>query len=322
MEQPPRLHGAALTDRLAAALAEAASGSAPDTIALMRVLIEAQDEAQARQRIEAAIASASAEPAARLSHLQALWQAHPDAWTTVRQVIDAIEHGHRGRTPDDTLRYLAECFDRLVDVSPEGSVALYSLGSPALLAAATNEIVARMGDWNLLGSDRDALDLGCGIGRFLQALAPRVRSITGLDISPRMVAEARTRCTGLSNVRVDFASGRDLALIHDASLDLVLAADVFPYLVQAGGDLAAAHIAEFARILRPGGAALVLNYSYRGSADADRQDCAAAAGTVGLDILRNGTSAFSLWDGVVFLMRKPARSLPNAFDMSDAMLLE
>lgn len=295
-----------MTDRLAAALVEAASGSAPDAVALMRVLIEAPNEAEARRLIEAAVASAPAGSAARLSRLQALWRAHPAAWATVRQVIDNIEHDHQGRTPDDTLRYFADRFDRLVTASPEGSVALYSLGSPALLAAVTSEIVARMAEWNLLGPDRDVLDLGCGIGRFLQSLAPRVGSVVGLDISARMVAEARARCRDLANVRIDVGSGRDLAPIGTASLDLVLGADVFPYLVQAGGGLAAAHIAEFARVLRPAGAALVLNYSYRGSPEEDRTEMRALAAASGFELERDGGAAFTLWDGAAFLLRKAA----------------
>jgi SAM-dependent methyltransferase len=297
-------------DALQAALAAATAEDSPDAIALMRILMEAPSSDAARDGLQwmadRCAAEGKAAASARLGRLQALWAHHPDAWRTVRAVAGTMSHERRHADPESTLRYLADTFDRLVDTSPEASVALYSLGSPELLAAATDEIVDRMDDWGLLGPDRDALDLGCGIGRFLQALAPRLRSVIGLDLSPRMVGEAEARCRGLPNVRVARGTGRDLAGISDATLDLVLAADVFPYLVQAGGNLPARHVAEFARVLRPGGAALILNYSYRGDQAADDRDIDGAASQSELRIERRGRADLQTWDGTTYLLRKPA----------------
>src|SRR3954454_6556387 len=52
-----------------------------------------------------------------------------------------------------------------------------------------------------------ALDLCCGPGPFVRALAARVKFAAGLDITPAMLARAReaTSCAGLSNVA--FACG-------------------------------------------------------------------------------------------------------------------
>ena len=296
------------------ALDAAAGGDSPDTIALMRVLMEAPDPDAARRalRDEAAGCAARGDTvsAARFERLQALWAAHPDAWHTVRAVVGTVSHARRDADPGATLGYLAETFDRLVDTSPEGSVALYSLGSPELLAAATAESVGWMDGLGLLGPDRDALDLGCGIGRFLVALAPRLHTITGLDISARMVAEANRRCSGCNNVALRQSSGRDLNPVADGSLDVVLAVDVFPYLVQASGGLPERHVMEFARVLRPGGTALILNYSYRGDPDADRRDLARLAADAGLTVLENGTSPFTTWDGLCFRLAKPDGGRP------------
>lgn len=297
-----------MTASLDAALAEAAAGGQPDTIALMRVLIEAATEEVARDGFERATALCASQEdkagAARLESLQHLWRAHPDAWRLVRSTIEKIEHHREDASPDETLHYWATIFDRLAVQSPEASVALYSLGSPDLLTAATDEIVARMDEWALLGPDRDAVDLGCGIGRFLLALAPRLRCIAGLDISARMVAEAARRCRDVPTICVEQATGRDLATVPDLSADLVLAADVFPYLVQAGGGLAAKHVAEFARVLRPGGSVLILNYAYSKNLDGQRRELADLASKVSLQIERNGSADFALWDGRTFLMRK------------------
>jgi SAM-dependent methyltransferase len=47
--------------------------------------------------------------------------------------------------------------------------------------------------WLKKAMDRDALDLGCGVGRWSLRMARRARSVTGVDLSPTMVREARRR---------------------------------------------------------------------------------------------------------------------------------
>ncbi len=195
-------------------------------------------------------------------------------------------------------------FDEAVALAPEAAVALYSLGSPEILERATAEIVARLREWRLLGVDIDALDIGCGIGRIERALALHVASITGIDLSPRMIAEARARCRGLGNVALACVDGSGLAAFAGRRFGLVLAVDAFPYLVAAGSGIAARHVADAAGLLEPGGALAILNYSYRGDLDADRADIARLAATHGFAVERDGTRDFSLWDGATFLLRR------------------
>ena len=47
-----------------------------------------------------------------------------------------------------------------------------------------------------------ALDFGCGVGRLLIPLAARCREVTGVDVSPSMLSEAKRNCVaaGVSNV--------------------------------------------------------------------------------------------------------------------------
>jgi SAM-dependent methyltransferase len=49
-----------------------------------------------------------------------------------------------------------------------------------------------------------ALDFGCGVGRLLLPLAARCREVTGVDVSPSMLSEARrnTDAVGATNVRL------------------------------------------------------------------------------------------------------------------------
>lgn len=205
---------------------------------------------------------------------------------------------------DNGVARIAAFFDRAVAHSPEASVALYSLGDPAILAQATAEIIGWLEAHALLRPDADVLDLGCGIGRVAAALAPRCRSVLGLDVSAGMVAEARRRNAALGNARFEQTAGRDLDALPGAAFDLVLAIDSFPYIVQAGHSLVDRHVEGAARVLRPGGALAVLNFSYRGDKAADRADAVALAGAHGLTLEQAGAAPFSVWDGTAFVLRR------------------
>lgn len=243
-------------------------------------------------------------------------QRHPSSsphWAAMARLLadrgpalDALAHevaataANHDASGTDGVGRIAAFFDRAVAHSPEAGVALYSLGDPAILARATSEVVAWLdaGGW-LHG---DALDLGCGIGRMAAALAPRCAAVLGLDVSAGMVAEAQRRHAGLVNVRFAQTAGDGLDALPGAGFDLVLAVDSFPYIVQAGR--AAAHVAGAARVLRPGGALVVLNYSYRGDPQADAADAAALAAEHGLALEQAGTTPFAVWDGVAFVFRR------------------
>src|SRR6185437_9038733 len=149
-------------------------------------------------------------------------------------------------------------------------------------------------------------DLGCGIGRIAAAVAPEVASVLAIDIAPRMLEEARTRCAGIANLRFVLGSGADLQPVADRSIDLVLAVDSFPYIAQCGMPLVERHLAEAARVLAPGGELVILNLSYRGTAE-DQRDIAELAPRHDFAIELNGTRPFTLWDGTAFRLRRASR---------------
>jgi glycogen synthase len=90
----------------------------------------------------------------------------------------------------------------------------------------------------------DVLDAGCGPGRLLEHLAERHR-VTGCDISPEMLAEARRRSP--SSVRLVRADARRLPFA-DGAFDALVALDLLAHLP----DLPRA-LRELARVVRPGG---------------------------------------------------------------------
>jgi SAM-dependent methyltransferase len=85
------------------------------------------------------------------------------------------------------------------------------------------------------------LDLGTGTGSVARILAQSFpgAEIVGVDLSPRMIAEARTR-TDAPNVRYDVADALHLPF-NDGAFDLVVLANMIPF------------FDELARVVAPGG---------------------------------------------------------------------
>ena len=206
--------------------------------------------------------------------------------------------------PEEALATYRRFFDRSVGWNEEASVAAYSLGDAGLLQRVTDEVVAQLDAWGLLGPNRRTLEIGCGIGRMQASLSPRVAEAHGVDISPKMVEAARRRCAGLSNVHFSLGSGRDLAEFPAERFELVYAVDSFPYIHQAGPEIVEAHFEEAARVLVPGDEFVILHFSYRDRAEEDRAEVRKLCRANGFMLVMNGAQPFKLWDGVAFRMRK------------------
>ncbi|MGH9795161.1 MAG: class I SAM-dependent methyltransferase [Candidatus Acidiferrales bacterium] len=97
--------------------------------------------------------------------------------------------------------------------------------------------------------DERALDLACGPGTFTRAFAPRVRRISGLDLTPALMAYAHAAAAQAGLANTAFACGTAAALpFADGSLDLVTCG----YSMHHFGEPAAA-LREVTRVLRAGG---------------------------------------------------------------------
>lgn len=97
------------------------------------------------------------------------------------------------------------------------------------------------------------LDFGCGAGRLSQALADHAGEVVGVDVSPPMLAMARELDT-LGRCRFVLNETTDLARFADGEFDLVYSELVLQHLPAPVID---AYLAEFVRVLRPGGTALL-----------------------------------------------------------------
>jgi predicted TPR repeat methyltransferase len=91
----------------------------------------------------------------------------------------------------------------------------------------------------------DILDLGCGTGLSGEAFRPLARSLTGVDISAKMLDVARQRQIYNNLVRGDLL---DFLGTQVGNFDLAIAADVFVYIGDLAPVFAAVHSA-----LRAGG---------------------------------------------------------------------
>ena len=275
------------------AIEDCLAGGISAEVAIARMLLACTPAATITAELDAAPS-----PDPRWTAMRALANGRQKALNDLADRVrhTRAQHSAAGATPEQGVAQIARFFDNAVLHSPEASVALYSLGDPAILAAATDEIIA----WLPLPPHADVLDLGCGIGRIAGAVAPRCHSILGLDVSPGMIAEARRRHPAL---RFEQTGGQNLDLLADRSLDLIIAVDSFPYIVQTGSETVAAHLSGAARALRPGGMLVILNLSYRADLAQDRAD-AEAWQFHGFTLEIAGPRPFQLWDGTAFMLRR------------------
>lgn len=185
-----------------------------------------------------------------------------------RERLAALDAERRAGLPESAILEL----DR--DYSPGRTWQSLSLGTASLL---------RLGD---------VLDVGSGDGTVASVLAPYCRSLTCIDNDERAVQAASDRLASHPHVRVDIADAQALPFGDDSFDDVLL----FHTLTYAKSPRRA--LAECARVLRPGGRAVLLCLDQH-----EEHDITAAYG-----LLHPGFSARSLRN----LLREAGLSVSRA----------
>jgi ubiquinone/menaquinone biosynthesis C-methylase UbiE len=106
----------------------------------------------------------------------------------------------------------------------------------------------------LIPADGVVLEIGPGAARWSAVLQPRARRLILVDVSERPLTLCRERFDAQQNVQYVLSSGSDLPGVADSSVDAIWSFDVFVHVAptdQAG------YLAEAARVLRPGGIAVI-----------------------------------------------------------------
>ncbi len=134
----------------------------------------------------------------------------------------------------------------------------------------------------LLPPGLTVMDLGCGTGEVVRALAPSVRRVIGVDQEAAMLAVARQHCTELPNVELIESSLERLPLA-EASVDAALCMLVLHHV-----DALPPCFAQIARTLRPGGRLVVLDM-----VEHDRREYRRTMGHQHLGFSRSGLSALT-----------------------------
>ncbi len=117
----------------------------------------------------------------------------------------------------------------------------------------------------LLPGDWVVADLGCGTGHTAAQLAPLVAQVIAVDSSSAMLKAARKRLQGVDNVELRRGTLEELPIDND-TCDAALALIVLSYIDRPGDAMR-----EMARVLKPGGRAVIVDLLIHDREDFRRQ---------------------------------------------------
>ncbi len=104
------------------------------------------------------------------------------------------------------------------------------------------------------------LDIGCGIGRLAQFMAPHVSNVTCIDVSDGMVDVAKTMLKNFNNVFVEKVNGNGELKFEDKKFDLIFSHGTFGFV---SADSFKRYVGESFRCLKDGGILIFQIPNYR-----------------------------------------------------------
>ncbi len=104
-----------------------------------------------------------------------------------------------------------------------------------------------------LSEEMVVLDVACGASHLAEEIAPHVRQVVGIDLTPELLrlGAARLRKAGVPNVLLQEGNAADLPFLDD-TFDLVLCRSALHHFRDPAGT-----VREMARVCRPGGRVVV-----------------------------------------------------------------
>jgi 2-polyprenyl-3-methyl-5-hydroxy-6-metoxy-1,4-benzoquinol methylase len=135
------------------------------------------------------------------------------------------------------------------------------------------------GNWQ----QKTLLEIGCGAGRMTGSLAQAIGQVHAVDVSPEMLAIAKRRHEGVSNIHFHLIDGQRLDPLGEQPFDIVFSAIVFQHIPE----IAAIEslVADAARRTNPGGVLKLQVQGDRPVGEPDR-DTWLGATVSALDVLR------------------------------------
>jgi 2-polyprenyl-3-methyl-5-hydroxy-6-metoxy-1,4-benzoquinol methylase len=158
----------------------------------------------------------------------------------------------------------AEIWEELARVNPTWAICsqpqFYGVGTPpeTFWASGHNEVEGVLAALEAAGiefGDEVALDFGCGLGRLTRPLAGRFGRVVGVDVSETMVETARRIHADCPGCVFEHNVGPDLRRYAPETFDFILSLIALQHI--RSRRRVCAFVAEFVRLLRPGGIAVV-----------------------------------------------------------------
>lgn len=105
-----------------------------------------------------------------------------------------------------------------------------------------------------LRAQHTLLEVGCGYGRLLWHVLPRVRRAIGVDLHGAPLREASDLLRGRGEAALVLGNGLDLSCVASGAVDRAVAFTVLQHMTRPGVET---YLREMSRVLAPGGLALV-----------------------------------------------------------------